>query len=164
MISSFSSLRRWHTTFLLFDFYPPHLPSRCSTPVLLLVGYKPFNSQLFQNWIYSQQQLAKYTQLLSACHCSCNRGFTSDEYLHTRRLKKVRSILVLEMTANLVSGFVLNRLGYCKTVFAGLPASTIAPLQRVQNAAARLVKGLSPRNHTTSAIHIYRVRQNKVAP
>ena len=67
-----------------------------------------------------------------------------------RRLKKVRSILGPEITANLVSSFVLNRLDYCNTLFVGLPASTIAALQRVQNVAARLVKGLSPRDHTTS--------------
>jgi len=34
----------------------------------------------------------------------------------------------------------------------GLPWSTIAPLQRVQNAAAQLVLGLSPRDHVSSAL------------
>jgi len=37
-------------------------------------------------------------------------------------------------------------------VLANLPVSTIAPLQRVQNAAARLIKGLRPRDHVTSAL------------
>jgi len=82
-----------------------------------------------------------------------NVASISIAFYHVRRLKKVRSILGPEITANLVSAFVLNRLtDYCNTVFAGLAASTAAPLQRVQNAAARLVKGLSPRDHMTSAL------------
>ena len=76
----------------------------------------------------------------------------SNVLYHIRRLKKLRSILGLEITANLVYAFVLNKLDYCNTVFAGLPAFIIAPLQRVQNVAARLVKGLSPRDHTTSGL------------
>ena len=35
---------------------------------------------------------------------------------------------------------------------AGLPRSTIAPLQRVQNAAAHLVARLGPRNHVTPTL------------
>ena len=37
-------------------------------------------------------------------------------------------------------------------MLAGLPATTLAPLQRVLHAAARLVNGLSPRDHVTSAL------------
>jgi hypothetical protein len=36
---------------------------------------------------------------------------------------------------------------------ATLRASTLAPLQRVMKAAARLVYNLSPRDHITSALH-----------
>ena len=51
-----------------------------------------------------------------------------------------------------MSAFVLTRLDYCNVVFANLPAATVAPLQRAQNAAARLVKGLGPRDHVASAL------------
>jgi len=40
----------------------------------------------------------------------------------------------------------------CNALFAGLPTSTIAPLQRVQNAAARLVIQLGPRDHVTQGL------------
>ena len=52
----------------------------------------------------------------------------------------------------LVLAFILNRLYYCNSLLYGLPWSTIAPLQRVQNAAARLVLGLSLRHHVSSAL------------
>ena len=47
---------------------------------------------------------------------------------------------------------ILSRLDYCNSPFAGLPWSIVAPLQRVQNAAARLVLGLSPRDRVSQAL------------
>ena len=43
-----------------------------------------------------------------------------------------------DVTARLAYAFVLSRLDYCNVVLAGLPTSTLAPLQRVLHAAARL--------------------------
>jgi len=50
----------------------------------------------------------------------------------------------------LVSALILSRLGYCNSVLAGLPKSTLAILQRVQNAAARLILELRP--HISDAL------------
>ena len=47
---------------------------------------------------------------------------------------------------------MLLRLDYCNAVLAGLPATTLAPLQRILHAAARLVVNLRPREHVTSAL------------
>ena len=44
---------------------------------------------------------------------------------------------------------VIRRLDYCNAILAGLPQSTIAPFQRMQNAAVRIVKRLGPRDHIT---------------
>jgi len=49
----------------------------------------------------------------------------------------------------LVMHLVISRMDYCNSVLVGLPASTLAPRQRVQNAAARLILGLSRRSHIT---------------
>ena len=70
-------------------------------------------------------------------------------YFHLRRLKTVRRILGIRTTASLVTAFVISRLDYCNSVLAGLPKSSIAPLQRVQNAAARLICALGPHHHVT---------------
>jgi len=61
---------------------------------------------------------------------------------HIRRLKQISQLLGKDVAAGLVSAFILSRLDYCDAVLTGLPKSTIAPLQRVQNAAARLVARL----------------------
>lgn len=73
-------------------------------------------------------------------------------FYHLRRLRSVRQQLGRDVTARLVSAFVLSRLDYCNAVLAGLPASTVAPLQRVLHAAARLVLQLRPRDHVTPAL------------
>jgi len=53
-------------------------------------------------------------------------------------------------------------LDYCNAVLAGLPASTLAPLQRVMHAAARVVYDLKPYDHVTptlKALHWLSVKQ-----
>ena len=73
-------------------------------------------------------------------------------FLHLRRLRSVRRQLGRDVSARLVSTRVLSRLDYCNVVLAGLPTATFAPLQRVLNAAARLVLDLKPRDLATPAL------------
>ena len=77
---------------------------------------------------------------------------TSNCFFQIRRLKQVRRILGPEITTSLITAFITSRLDYCNSVLAGLPKSTIAPLQRVQNAAARLITGTGRRDHVTPAL------------
>ncbi len=44
---------------------------------------------------------------------------------------------------------VLSRLDYCNALLAGLPASSIKPLQLIQNAAPRLIFNEPKRMHVT---------------
>ena len=44
------------------------------------------------------------------------------------------------------TAFVLTRLDYCNSLLSGLPRSNIQPLQRVMNAAARVVNSHGPVN------------------
>jgi len=68
---------------------------------------------------------------------------TSICYYHLRRLRQIRNYVSWEIMIQLVMSLVISRLDYCNSVLVGLPASTLAPLQRVQNAAARLILSLS---------------------
>jgi len=83
-------------------------------------------------------------------------------FYHLRRLRTLRNLLGREATIRLVSAFILSRLDYCNAVLVGLPASTLAPLQRVMHAAARLVCDLKPSDHVNSslcALHWLPVKQ-----
>ena len=74
-------------------------------------------------------------------------------YYHLRCLKKVRRILGPTITCRLRSTFVSSQLDYCNSTLAGLPKSTIAHLQCVQNAAVHLVCGLSIRDRVIKSLH-----------
>ena len=73
-------------------------------------------------------------------------------FYHLRRLRQIRRRAGQEVTVRLVLALVMSRIDFCNALFAGLPVSTIAPLQRVQNAAARLVLQLGPRDHITQGL------------
>jgi hypothetical protein len=77
---------------------------------------------------------------------------TSVCYYHLRRIRQLRRHVDQPVLMQLASALVLYRLDYCNMFLSGLPDSTIAPLQRVRNAAARLVFGLRPRNHVTPSL------------
>jgi len=77
---------------------------------------------------------------------------TRNCFFQIRRLKQVRHIIGPEITTSLITAFVTSRLDYCNSVLAGLPKLTIAPLQRVHNAAARLITGIGRHDHVTPAL------------
>jgi len=77
---------------------------------------------------------------------------TSACFYHIRRLKQICRLLGPDVATSLVSAFVLSRLDYCNSILAGLPKTTIASLQHAQNAAARLVARLGPRDHICNAL------------
>jgi hypothetical protein len=77
---------------------------------------------------------------------------TKNCFFQLRRLRPIRRYLGRQVAQRLVSAFVLSRLDYCNALLAELPASTLAPLQRCQNAAARLVLNLKTSDHITPAL------------
>ena len=67
---------------------------------------------------------------------SCKKAF-----FHLRRLqiKKFHSQSAL---AQLIHAFVISQIDYCNSLLAGLSKTSLKRLQRVQNSAARLLKGV----------------------
>jgi hypothetical protein len=90
-----------------------------------------------------------YSEMIVKPHIS---KLTSVCYCHLRRIRQLRRHVDQPVLMQLASALILSRLDYCNVVLSGLPALTLAPLQRIQNAAARLVFGLRPRDHVTPAL------------
>jgi hypothetical protein len=75
-----------------------------------------------------------------------------DCFYQLRRLRQVRRHLSRDVMKCLICSFVLSKLDYCNALLAGLPTASLRPLQRVQNAAARLVLGVKWSDHITPAL------------
>ena len=54
----------------------------------------------------------------------------------------MRKYLTEDAAKTLMSGLVLSHLDYANALLTGIPRTDLAKLQRVQNFAARVVKGL----------------------
>ena len=68
-------------------------------------------------------------------------------YHQLSRIRQVRRLVGQDVAQQLVSAFILSRLDYCNSLLSRLPWPTVQPLQRVMNAAARVVM-----NHVKPAL------------
>ena len=73
-------------------------------------------------------------------------------YTLYRGIRQVRRLVGQDVAQQLVSAFILSRLDYCNSLLSRLPGSTIEPLQRVMNAAARVIMNLSLRDYVKPAL------------
>ena len=78
---------------------------------------------------------------------------TSSCSFQLRRLREVRKYV--NLLKQLVHTFIISRLEYCNYILTGLPKCLILQLQRVQNAAARLILGLRPRDPVKPALQLH---------
>src|SRR6218665_1875860 len=65
-----------------------------------------------------------------------------DCFYQLRQLRTVTRSLTPSATSTLVHAFVANRLDYCCSLYAGLPACRLGSLDRVLRSAARLIGGI----------------------
>ncbi len=65
------------------------------------------------------------------------------------RLRRIRKYLSPEATQTLVHAFITSNLDYCNSLFYGMPKYLIEKLQRIQNAAARIVNLVPKFDHIT---------------
>ena len=65
-------------------------------------------------------------------------------FFHLHNIRRVRKYLSIESAEKLVHAFITSRLDYCNSLLYGLPHCALTKLQRVQNAAARVLY-LAPR-------------------
>ena len=69
------------------------------------------------------------------------------------KIGKIRRSLNRQSTERLIHAFVTSHVDYCNSLYSGLPNSTLAPLQHVQNTAARLVTKTRKHEHITPILN-----------
>src|SRR6218665_2543147 len=72
-------------------------------------------------------------------------------YYQLRQLRTISRSLTSTATAILIHAFVTSRLGYCSTLYVGLPALRLGCLERVIYNDARLIGGIPRTGH----VHVY---------
>jgi hypothetical protein len=77
---------------------------------------------------------------------------TRSMYFNIHRISKIKCHLNQETSAKAINALVTSRLDYQNALLINLPETTIAPLQRAQNSAARLLSGSSRRDHITPVL------------
>ena len=73
-------------------------------------------------------------------------------YQHLRNIAQIRHCLNRQSCETLIHAFVTSRLDFMNAILYGLPETLIAKLQRVQNAAARLLCGVQKFEHITPTL------------
>ena len=69
---------------------------------------------------------------------------------HIRNIGRIRKYLDPKATENIMHSFVTSRLDMGNSLLTGLPENQVGRLQRIQNAAARLVTLTRKRSHNSS--------------
>ena len=77
----------------------------------------------------------------------CNAAF-----YHLHNIRRIRKYFSRD-SLTLIHAFITSRLDYCNGLLNGLPKSQLVKLQRVQNAAARLVLNLRKYSHISPALY-----------
>ncbi len=70
-------------------------------------------------------------------------------FFQIRQLAKVKPFLARQHFETAIHAFITSRLHYCNALYFGASQSSLARLQLVQNAAARLLTGVHKREHIT---------------
>ena len=84
---------------------------------------------------------------MSKINSACKSAFYA-----LNNIRKIRKYLDSHSTGRLIHAFIPWRIDNCKSLFCVLPVVEIAKLQRVQNAAARLVTGSKRTEHITPTL------------
>ena len=73
-------------------------------------------------------------------------------HFHLRNIGRIRMLLSFEALSQLIHALITTTLDYCNGILFNLPKNIIERLQRIQNQAARMLKRIPRRNHTTPVL------------
>uniref|UniRef100_A0A3P9D180 Uncharacterized protein n=1 Tax=Maylandia zebra TaxID=106582 RepID=A0A3P9D180_9CICH len=80
------------------------------------------------------------------------KAVVKSSFFHLRQLAKIKPILSRQYFETVIHAFVSTRLDYCNALYIEVSASYISHLQRVQNAAARLLTGTRKFEHISPVL------------
>ena len=138
MNSNFLKLNDTKTEFIIFS------PSNHQFP-------RELHLKLGDNTVSPSERVRNLGVILDS-HLSMEQQINATTrtcYFHLRSISKIKKCLPEATCKTLVQALVISRLDYGNALYNGLPNTLVARLQRVQNAAARVVCGAKRHEHIT---------------
>ena len=80
-------------------------------------------------------------------------GTCRSVYMHIRKVNSIRQYLTKDATKLLLNSTALSRLGYCNSLYVGLPQTPTHKLQLAENAAARVISRTPRHQHITPILN-----------
>lgn len=112
----------------------------------LRIGDTTINStEKARNLGFWFDSLMKHETQISKC--------TKAAFFQLFNIRRIRKFLTYEAAKTLVNSLVTSRLDYCNSLLYGLPTIHLNKLQRVQNAAARLICNTPRFDHITPTLY-----------
>ena len=71
---------------------------------------------------------------------------------HLYNIKRIRGYLSYDDRKSIVEAVMMSRIDYCNSLLVGVPSTQLSKLQRLQNAAARLVSNVAKYDHITPTL------------
>ena len=68
---------------------------------------------------------------------------------HLYNIKRISRYLSYDDRKSIVQAVIMSRIDYCNSLLVGVPSTQLSKLQRLQNAAARLVSNVAKYDHVT---------------
>ena len=87
-----------------------------------------------------------HLSMKTAINKTCQSGL-----YHLHNMGRMKRFLTFEDRKLIVQAIVMSRIDYCNSLLYGVAATNLSKLQRVQNAAVRLVCSLPRHEHVTSS-------------
>ena len=87
-----------------------------------------------------------HLSMKTAINKTCQSGL-----YHLNNIGRIKRFLSFEDRKLIVQAIVMSRIDYCNSLLYGVAATNLSKLQRVQNAAVRLVCSLPRHEHVTSS-------------
>ena len=71
---------------------------------------------------------------------------------HLYNIKHISRYLSHDDRKSIVQAVIMSRIDYCNSLLVGVPSTQLSKLQRLQNAAARLVSNIAKYDHITPTL------------
>ena len=112
----------------------------CFCPLCLPIKLNIDISKMVYLGVWFDSNFQFYSHINKTCH---------SVFYSLYNIRGIRKYLPLEVAITLIQARVKSRIDYCNAILYGLPATHIRKLQRVQNAAARLLTNTARYSHIT---------------